>query len=288
MERFHCRFTTLILRVLQITASHLRICRFSVNKVDEKVMINYCVKLTVIIFTSLLHQSHSLVINAHHCHCTDKLLLVFIMMVVLLLPHCSAQTEWEDDGEQLHRSNNNNSTDHQVQVLLDVPGQLVEASSVDVGVAIIGALNTVWILRLQQCLVSGQDTAGLGNLKIFQVSTKYEKIFMIIPFFQDPPGLIVQQRAWQSESLDNPRHHNIPCAPWSCPSWEWPRPCLVQWCSRWWGCAWGIPWCGCLRDSCTRCREPPEQSEIMDSGHLMQGSRVHASADHEQFYIQQL
>ena len=95
MERFHCRFTTLILRVLQISASRLRICRFSVNKVDEKVMINYCVQLTVIIFTSLLHQSHSLVINAHHCHCTDQLLLVFIMMVVLLLPHSSAQTEWE-------------------------------------------------------------------------------------------------------------------------------------------------------------------------------------------------
>ena len=89
------------------------------------------------------------------------------MMVVLLLAHSATQAEGEDDGEELDGGHYHHGADHKVKVLFNVPGQGVVAAVVDVGVGLGWAPDAVGILGLQQCLVSSQDAAGLGNLKTF-------------------------------------------------------------------------------------------------------------------------
>ena len=89
---------------------------------------------------------------------------VFVMSEISLLPHSSAQTEGEDDGQQLDGGHHHHGPDDDVEILLYQHYQLVVAARVQVRVVHVGVLNAVWICWLYEDLVARENTARLRDL----------------------------------------------------------------------------------------------------------------------------
>ena len=87
------------------------------------------------------------------------------MTEVPLLPNRPAQAEGEDDRQQLDRGHEDHGPDDDVEIVLDQHDQLVVAARGHVGVVNVWVLDAVWLGRLDEDLVSGEDAARLGDLK---------------------------------------------------------------------------------------------------------------------------
>ena len=91
--------------------------------------------------------------------------LVFVMTEISFLPDSPAETEGEDDGQQLDRGHQDNDSDDNVEIVLDQHDQLVVAACGHVRVVNVGVLDAVGLSWVYEDLVSRQNTARLGDLQ---------------------------------------------------------------------------------------------------------------------------
>ena len=95
---------------------------------------------------------------------TKEFFSVFVVVVVvLLLPGCSAQTEGEYNGKELHGRHADHHADDDVDLITEQHVDLVEAALVHVGVLGSGISDTRGVLGLEW-LLSSQNAACLRNL----------------------------------------------------------------------------------------------------------------------------
>ena len=86
-----------------------------------------------------------------------------VVVVVLLLPGCSAKTEGEYNGKELHGRHADHNADDDVDLVTEQIVYLVKAALVHVGVLGSGISDTRGVLGLEW-LLSSQNAACLRNL----------------------------------------------------------------------------------------------------------------------------